>query len=224
MFSILFTSQAFCPEWKCKALNDTFCATLHGYQVYANTKGCPIDYFCRLSEFQSWSLLESPSSTNSFKCTRQNYDGYSYSTLKSEPDFFCGFRDTSEELASGSHPKLCQSDTDCITKAGFASNCVCGFDGLSYCSAELGSSAFNGFWERCLALSGSSRNPRVTAIEKTYWMYYYNFYVGIISAPECLKDLLWEFSILNDLEMYTQGNCGKRLTALFFSFVGIILI
>ena len=145
IFFLFSYVEAFCPEWVCKDLNETICTTLRGYQIYANTNGCPRDLFCKLSDFENWYILQSPSSTKTFSCTRQNYDGFSLETFKSQPKFFCGFRNLNDELAYGTHPKVCQSNEDCLTVGGWTSECLCGFDGLSYCAAELGSSAFDGY-------------------------------------------------------------------------------
>ena len=86
---------------------------------------------------------------------------------------------------------------------------MCGLDGNSYCSAEMGSSAFDGFWKACASSPGGNRNPRVTAVVKTYWMYYYTYYVQVISAPECVLGLVWEFQILSDLEMYLKNSFAR---------------
>ena len=88
-------------------------------------------------------MLRSPSSIASFNCIRENYDGYDYNTLKAQPDYFCGFRNPDDELAEGKHPKICNSNADCLTIGGWTTVCKCGFDGNYYCSAEIGSSAFD---------------------------------------------------------------------------------
>lgn len=204
LLSLISIAQAKCPLWVCKDMNQTICTQLHGFQVFANIKHCPTDYFCKLSDFKVWSALESPSSTKSFNCTRQNYDAYDISSLKGQY-YFCGFRDLDDELAVGEHPKICDSDQDCLTVGGWTTACVCGFDGKSYCSADFGSSAFDEYWTKC-EQEGGSNNPIITAVERAYWEYYHDYYVYIISAPDCVKNLLWEFDILNDLDSYRSGS------------------
>lgn len=199
LFSLLFTSYATCPEWKCTKLNSTICAQLHGYQVYANSLVCPQDTFCKLSQFRTWNTLQSPSSTKSFNCTRQNYEGFSLNQFSGKSQFFCGFRNQADQLADGQHPKVCNQDSDCITAGGWISQCVCGLDGLKYCAAEIGSNAYDEYWENCYS-EGSVSDPKISAANKVYWDFYYSHYIDIVSAPDCAKGLLWEFQILSDLD------------------------
>ena len=201
MLYLLFAlSSATCPEWTCSSLNSTICTKLYGYRVLANNITCPRDLFCKLSDFASWYKFQSPSSTKSFNCTRQNYEGYEAESFKNKEDFFCGFRSQDDELASGLHPKICSQDYDCLTKGGWTSQCLCGLDGLKYCVAELGSNAYDDYWDKCLTGDGSATDPKISAAEKEYWDFYARFYVEIVSAPECVKELLWEFMILKDLD------------------------
>lgn len=221
LFFIIAYVQADCPQWTCKNLNQTKCATLHGYQIYANILPCPRDYFCKLDAFTNWQVLEAPSSTNTFNCTRQNYGGVDIESLKKQSDFFCGFRDTTQELADGRHPKTCLSNKDCKTIGGWETECLCGLDGFKYCSAEIGSSAFDEYWEKCFEKQGSTHDPKITAVEKAYWDYYYNFYIEIVSAPSCVKSLLWEFSILDDLDGYRKSSFSQFILVSYFFLISL---
>jgi hypothetical protein len=129
--------------------------------------------------------------------------------LKKGKDFFCGFRNHDDELASGLHPKVCTQDEDCLTKGGWTSQCLCGLDGLKYCVAELGSNAYDEYWKKCLEHAGSATNPKISNVEKTYWDFYSEIYVQVVSAPPCLKELLWEFRVLKDLDRFRMESFGK---------------
>lgn len=216
MFILLLCQvSATCPEWKCKRLNNTICTQLHGYQVYVNDQTCPKDLFCKLDDFRTWSALESPSSTKSFNCTRQNYGGFDTDLLKGKQMFYCGLRNSADQLESGQHPKVCSQDLDCVTVGGWKSQCRCGLDGLKYCAPEIGSNAFDEYWENCYT-EGSANDPKISAKSKAYWDFYYGFYVEIVSAPDCAKNLLWEFQILSDLDALrnTSGSMILELLAI----------
>jgi hypothetical protein len=221
---MLSIANSSCPQWICTKLNYTTCATLHGYQIYANSNNCPTDFFCKISDFKTWSLTQPTSSTNSFPCTRQNYNGIDYNTLIKESNYFCGFRDSNQALLHGSHPKICYSEQDCLTVGGWTTECICGFDGNSYCSPDIGSNAFDEYWAQCNSQEGSTQDPKLSPVQKAYWDYYFNYYVQIISAPSCLKTLLWEFEILSDLAKYTQYSLSPILFYKSVMIVYIILI
>ncbi|CAG9322878.1 unnamed protein product [Blepharisma stoltei] len=193
-------AAAYCPQWVCQSLNYTVCATLQGTQILANSNGCPTDFYCKLEDFYDWSDLLSPSSTKSFYCTRQNYDGVDSSTIDSQGSSFCGTRNPDAFLAVGSHPKKCTTQQDCKTREGWSTQCVCGLDGYFYCEADISSNAFDGYWKVCQISKNLTNDLRIDARNRTYWNWYQKYYVEIISAPGCLGNLLWEFQILSDLK------------------------
>lgn len=57
-------------------------------------------------------------------------------------------RQPNKDLKSGSHPKVCESDADCMLKDGSYSSCVCGFN-KSYCSPDWSSSYFDEWMNNC---------------------------------------------------------------------------
>jgi hypothetical protein len=185
LWTLLSSSALACPTYECGSIAEGYCAALDddlniifASQPCADNNGC--------------SLLD----TINFE-----WIGHSGCTvdLSTEvgSDFVssCIDRPTGNELVAGFHPKPCTTQRDCQIQNGNFSICACGFDGESYCQPELGSSAFDFYWEDCKAHNNSvSRGEYLTMMNLMY-----SYYIYTIDPPKCMVSYIFELSRIKQI-------------------------
>lgn len=211
-----------CPDWDCSDLDWGVCAQIKDNQIHLNEDGCDPenDEYCSIDTISNWYAAQKSNGVM-YPCDRKitvidideemkvefdDLDDYLRKQL--ETDHPCGTKDTDQELEEGQHPKQCNYNSDCRTREGGDSLCVCGLDGDYWCKAEWGSSWFDDFWDEC-----DSGDGQVSQDFWKYWEAKYNNYIYVISAPSCAKymDELHEVEHLED-----EADDFALLTLLYF--------
>jgi hypothetical protein len=179
LFWVLIWSSALaCPTYECGSIAEGYCAVLDDNQnVIFTSNPCSDEYGCALLD------------TINFAWVGQSGCTIDLSTeVGSDFVSSCIDRPTGDELVTGFHPKTCVTQKDCQVVNGNFSICACGFDGESYCQPELGSSAFNFYWEDCGAHNSSvSRGEYLTMMNLMY-----SYYIYTINPPKCMVSNIFE--------------------------------
>lgn len=181
-----------CPFMECNNLGEGICAQIYENGIYINDKGCPRNFTCSAEEIfkihTETEFTEELWSVN-LDCYEQTNPA---STNVPNTPVECPERDIDDNLVSGSHPKLCETDNDCITKNGINPPCACGIYGDKYCQPLIGSDVFEQFWKRC------ERDSTLTLKEWEVWQFLVKTYVYLVSAPPCGEEVLEEMKVSFD--------------------------
>jgi hypothetical protein len=190
-----------CPFMECARLDDGVCAQIFAEGIYINEKGCPRDLTCSAEEIfkkHRETVFDEPPWYVYLDCEENTKPA-----LTNIPNTLveCPIRNITDNLESGSHPKLCESDSECITKNNKTPKCKCGIYGFKYCEALMSSDVFEDFWKRC------EKDSTLTLKEWKVWEYLVENFVYLISAPSCGEEVLEEmnvsFDYILDGDIYT---------------------
>lgn len=189
---VLAASVESCKVWTCADQKDpTVCLTWQANSVSVNTVGCT-DY---LEECTYSKVVEAMdlAASGTYKC--EVADSSQDSSLVSFVS--CGKREpVQRRLKEGSFPKECkdegEEDLACELVDGSMLPCRCGLDGKYYCQPNPSDEPFQEFWSAC--------DQEGHVVLDSFFQYYklkHELYVEMISAPDCVPKLIYEFSKLS---------------------------
>ena len=209
---LLCSVLSFCPIWNCTSMEYDVCVAIAENQLLVNTKGCDRDFYCSYTDVMTWYWPKQLPSREVFNCTRQSF---SPNVTFASETVFCGNRNPSDSLLTGTHPKRCLSSSDCRTVGGWTTDCLCGMDGYMYCQPEIGSSAMDGYWTLCEEYQNQTNDPRITEAARAYWTGYLEYYTLVVSAPDCAWHILNEFLVLASMKAAAESSSISRLLSSF---------
>jgi hypothetical protein len=111
-----------CPEWKCEELETDLCAIWDEKSVKVNSKPCSDNKHCYLLGLElerNWKV-------------QGKYFCEEFELEMMTESINCQVFKTGERYEER-HPVKCFTDSHCRLASGKTKNCVCAFDGKSYC-------------------------------------------------------------------------------------------
>lgn len=208
-----------CVVWKCAEGNDLQeCARWDESkkEILLNEDGCKDGYFCRTDNVEEWYtdvtrqdeplMCEEEGDIGDLEGSDNVYDDFDFD----EDDIPCATRDTNQNLSSGSHPKRCSDDSDCLMLNGAVTECKCGMNGESYCVPAFDSDAFEEYWEECEEDEGE-----INYWTDAWWREKRALYVYEQDMPDCAEDLFLEWSILDALKDAADWGLSLALIGIF---------
>jgi hypothetical protein len=193
-FFHLLTTLCFsldCLTWHCSDLEIGTCALRRDSTILVNTHYCAGNQVCQLQE------ILSSNTTDLFQCTEKRLALEplvpDYSLVRDILNKDYCLKELDKDLESGSHPKECERDSDCMLKDGSYSHCVCGFN-KGYCRPEWSSSYFDEWLNNC------SQELEITLKLKDFFNVFV-YYPYLVSMHDIEGDCLSAaFTDLWDLE------------------------
>lgn len=173
-----------CYTYTCSdVLSDSICVKLSdNYEIAMNGNGCPDSTpYCSLDDVKDW--VGTAALNAQFPCSATNTTDY-WDVPSDRNYLVCGSRYFKKDLASGSHPKLCESKLDCVLEDGTFNECECGLNGEKYCVPHLHSDVFDGYWSQCCSIGCGVLD---TFEHYLFWTLKYTYYVDYISGYSCSK-------------------------------------
>eukprot|EP00359_Climacostomum_virens_P006510 CAMPEP_0204905124 /NCGR_PEP_ID=MMETSP1397-20131031/5237_1 /ASSEMBLY_ACC=CAM_ASM_000891 /TAXON_ID=49980 /ORGANISM="Climacostomum Climacostomum virens, Strain Stock W-24" /LENGTH=218 /DNA_ID=CAMNT_0052073985 /DNA_START=1425 /DNA_END=2081 /DNA_ORIENTATION=+ len=178
-----------CYEYDCSSdLDSNICAMKSDSNtVEVNDDGCDCDV-----SYATIVLVAMSDVGDGIDCTDSDYS-FSYSADDTDYDSYnCGTRDTDTNLSGvDSYPHECDDDSDCLREDGEYDDCMCGFDGNSYCVVDMDSEQYDDLWDACDDEDGD---------EIAYWIAYDSMFPYTEDTPSCIEDITIEFQMLSDLD------------------------
>ena len=164
--------------------------------------------------YEDWWWYAYTAVDNTYPCLAiDTYNHISFAESDVYTEWPCLQRLQGKDLATGSHPKDCTSNHDCLLQDGTYSLCLCGVRTINtngICSPDMSSALFSSYWEAC--------DSQGFIPQKDMGFYYsvlQRVYHLVQSDVTCAPQLLWEFSILQDSELRMQsGALGRVLLPL----------
>lgn len=152
--ALLSAASAFtCYSWECADLDENICAQYSNNVISVNENGCSSGYTCGLmyADIQVYVHDETVVEciTEAAYNAQDDDDTQSYS---SDYDWASSEECEADEgynLESGSFPKNCNGDEDCLLVNGEEAECWCGFNGDGYCIPTLKSDYFDDWHSNC---------------------------------------------------------------------------
>lgn len=192
LFSLTVLSLALgwlsCPTITCQSLGINTCASLlSDNSIALNSNPCDETRQCNYDLVLTWFSLDPSRRLPTYGC--EVAQGISLTDT-----WTCPNRAASKDLASGSYPKICLTDSDCMLQDGTENECVCTPRTSStsgYCRPDTSSTYFNAYWDLCT----QSNNVLEGQYEGFYWFLklQYAVYFEATDLPDC-KETLWEFA------------------------------
>lgn len=195
-----------CPFFSCGTVPAGACAQKMSSQwIQLSTTPCTDGSFCSAQRmYEDWWWYAYTAVDNTYPCLAlSTYNHISFAESDVYTEWPCMQRLQGKELASGSHPKDCTSNHDCLLQDGTYSLCLCGVRTINtngICSPEMSSALFSNYWGSC--------DNKGFIQEKDMGFYYsvlQRVYHLVQSDVTCAPQLLWEFSILQDAELRMQS-------------------
>jgi hypothetical protein len=136
VLALLGAASAFkCYSWECADLGENICAEYADNVISVNENGCSSGYTCGLM-YADLQIYESDETV--VECISDA----AYDAQEDDEDYPSDYdwanskeceSDDGYNLQSGSFPKNCNSDEDCLLNNGKEAQCWCGFNGVGYC-------------------------------------------------------------------------------------------
>ena len=185
-----------CPLFYCVDPNtinstDVFCARRDADGRIGLYQECPTNYFCSIRElyddFLQTTLPAIDCRIPAYDISQEKY--FLELQLNSTFEWKC-INSVEKELAFGSHPKTCASDSDCLHADGTFGECICGIQPVfrsGHCKPDRLSKTFDVLWEPCP--TGFVEDESTKLYLQGYWYYY--VYTQVVSVT-CAQTLFYE--------------------------------
>jgi len=191
-----------CPTFTCADLTSGTCAEkVTEETAKLSTIPCPTGQFCSGQRlYEDWWWNSGTALGSSYACVSEASYAHT-SVLDKEPyaQWPCFEFESNKGLASGSHPKDCQSDDDCLLEDGSRSSCLCGFRGVGQlnstsgvCQPHQSDPIFISNWVAC----NSERLIENRDVGFYYKVIHETYAVVHASPLPCAQSVLWEFALL----------------------------
>lgn len=194
-----------CPVVVCEDLADNTCAQVSSDVIKLRSHHCMTTTYCNLTNVLNV-IGEQVVPCESFADSEIIYDDNDYRD--------CGIRIPHRNLVLGTYPKICTSDNDCLLQDGTVTPCKCGINGKAYCVPDLSSNLLNQYWKKC-----ESPYPEKNVVYRNdyyYWMWFFEYYPLIVSAPSCAWSVSIELLTFRYLDafLYQEAAAGLFLCVL----------
>lgn len=191
-----------CPTFTCANLEAGVCAVKDTEETAKlSASPCPTGQFCSGQRlYEDWWWNSGTPLGSSYQCVSEATHTHT-SLLDKEPyaQWPCPVFESNKFLASGSHPKDCQSDDDCLLADGSHSSCLCGFRGsgnlnstFGVCQPHQSDPIFINNWAAC----NSERLVENRDVGFYYKVIWETYAVVHASSLSCAQSIIWEFALL----------------------------
>lgn len=207
-----------CPAYDCGSLNTGVCATFDtdNTTVLVNDGGCSSNSTCSIGSVVSFAATNVTQAEAQASAQNTTYTtpllnckqgGSSISNVHGSQNVTCAMQSSAKNFTSGDNPKSCTTASDCALKDNSTTECLCGFDGKSYCKPPLTSGLFDFLSENCLANNGTINDTSV----ETYASLLLDYYPYLLNIPNCINNIL-EVEAIESLAATVPGVDSSPVT------------
>jgi hypothetical protein len=220
--ALLSAASAFtCYSWECADLDENICAEYADNVISVNENGCSSGYTCGLMYADLKIYVDDETSVECVSEAAYNaLDDDDTLNYPSDYDWANSEEcepDEGYNLKSGSFPKNCESDEDCLLVNGGTADCWCGFNGVGYCMPSLKSDYFDDWHSTCEDGDADEDSYLEAVFKATYLPFIETLQES--SEYDCMNDIFEDFE---DYEDYSDVEDSAQ--SLVFGLLGLLAL